>query len=111
MTKQRSSAYVERPRRSTDTTQTTALRETITRNDLLRTTLRGGVVLFSRAVMELDARIRGRLIDRITRFDNFHADSLHDEGTLIFAGFSIVWYIDELDGKRRMHVILAEDIT
>ena len=68
--------------------------QTIERNDLLRTRLQGGIVLFTPSVWELPAEIRGRLIDRISRIEKFTDDSLHDNGSVIFAGCAFRWSID-----------------
>jgi hypothetical protein len=64
-------------------------------NDALRTAFQGGRVLMTPAVRELDAQLRGRMIDRLTRYDRFDGESDHSSGVFIFAGFSFIWWIDE----------------
>jgi len=70
------------------------LEETQRRNDELRTTLKGATVYYTPSVFELDSRMRGRLLYRLTLVDRFHAESDHSEGVLIFAGLSIWWRIE-----------------
>jgi hypothetical protein len=71
------------------------LEELRARNDGLRTTLKGGRVLMSRAVRELDPQLRGRMLDRLTRYDRFDEDSDHSEGVFIFAGFGFYFRIED----------------
>lgn len=63
-------------------------------NDRLRTTFTGGLVQMTPSVYELDARLRGRALSALARYDRFHPDSEHDWGTFIFAGFSFEWHIE-----------------
>jgi hypothetical protein len=63
-------------------------------NDQLRTTFKGGRVQMTPSVYELDARLRGRALSVLTRYNKFHPDSEHDRGTFIFAGFSFEWRIE-----------------
>jgi len=46
------------------------------------------------SVYELDDRLRGRALSVLARYNKFHADSEHDWGTFIFAGFSFEWRIE-----------------
>lgn len=83
-----------------------------TENDEFRTTLRGGRVLMTPAVHELPAELRGRLVARIALFSSFaDDDDQHDQGVLIFAGWSFVWtiHIDE-QGTRTLTIELQEDL-
>lgn len=67
--------------------------------DTFRTTLSGGRIELMPAVQDLDARIRGRLIYRITISDHFHKESDHSNGRFVFAGFQVFWEIhDEQNG-------------
>ncbi len=86
------------------------LADTRAKNDATRTTLADCVVLFSPAVAELDARMRGRLIYRISLFDKFSDDSDHSEGVVIFAGFSILWRIVEFSGERCLELLMEQDL-
>jgi hypothetical protein len=63
-------------------------------NDQLRTTFKGGRVQMTPSVYDLDDRLRGRALSVLARYDSFHADSEHDWGTFIFAGYSFEWRID-----------------
>jgi len=63
-------------------------------NDQLRTTFKGGRVQMTPSVYELDDRLRGRALSVLARYNKFHADSEHDWGTFIFAGFSFEWRIE-----------------
>lgn len=63
--------------------------------DKFRQTLSGGRIELMPAVQELDARIRGRLIYRITISDHFHAESDHSNGSFVFAGWRVFWEIHE----------------
>jgi hypothetical protein len=70
-------------------------RETIAAlNDQLRTTFRGGRVQMTRNVYDLDDRLRGRALSVLARYDSFDADSEHDSGVFIFAGFAFEWRIE-----------------
>ena len=70
-------------------------RETIIAlNDQLRTTFKGGRVQITPSVYQLDDRLRGRALSVLARYNKFHADSEHDWGTFIFAGFSFEWRIE-----------------
>jgi hypothetical protein len=62
-------------------------------NDQVRTTFNGGRVQMTPSVYELDARLRGRALSVLARYNKFHRDSEHDWGTFIFAGFSFEWRI------------------
>lgn len=63
-------------------------------NDQLRTTSKGGRVQMTRGVYELDDRLRGRALAVLACYNKFDADSEHDWGTFIFAGFSFEWRIE-----------------
>jgi hypothetical protein len=56
-------------------------------NDQLRTTFRGGRVQMTRNFYDLDDRLRGRAVSVLARYHEFHADSEHDWGTFMFAGY------------------------
>jgi hypothetical protein len=82
-------------------------REIIKRNDEARIALKGVTVLMSPSLMEIEPFIRGRLIHRISIFDSFHPESDHSEGVLIFAGFSVYWYIDDTQRDLRLHIEIS----
>ena len=84
--------------------------ETIAANDLLRTELKGGIVLFSPAVWELPAEIRGRMLYRLSLYKTFDDDSLHDRGVFVFAGYSVFWEISEFAGQRSISLLLKDDL-
>lgn len=46
------------------------------------------------SVYELDARLRGRALSVLARYDGFHPDSEHDWGVFIFAGYSFEWRVE-----------------
>jgi hypothetical protein len=79
-------------------------------NDLFRTTFKGGKVQFSACVSELDERVRGRALIRLTRYDTFHPESDHSEGVFVFAGWSFLFAIDdEPDGSKLLFLSMADD--
>jgi Protein of unknown function (DUF3768) len=61
-------------------------------NDQFRTTFKGGRVTPS--VYDLDARLRGRALYVLSRYNKFHDDTEHDWGVFIFAGYSFEWQIE-----------------
>ncbi len=63
-------------------------------NDQLRTTFKGGRVQMTRGVYDLDDRLRGRALSVMARYNKFDADSEHDCGVFIFAGYSFEWRIE-----------------
>lgn len=83
--------------------------ETIAANDALRKEFKGGIVLFTPAVWALDSSLRGRALYRMTLFDKFSDDSLHEEGVFVFAGLTFVWQIGTFDGQRSLTLSLKED--
>lgn len=68
-------------------------------NDQLRTTFIGGRVQMTPSVYDLDPRLRGRALAVLARYSKFDADSEHDWGVFIFAGYSFEWRIE----YRRMN--------
>ena len=63
-------------------------------NDQLRTTFKGGRVQMTRDFFELDARLRGRALWVMSRYNKFADDSEHNFGVFIFAGYSFEWDIE-----------------
>lgn len=63
-------------------------------NDQLRTTFKGGRVLITAGVYDLDAQLRGRALQVLSRFSAFDANSEHDHGVFIFGGYSFEWRIE-----------------
>jgi hypothetical protein len=94
-------------------------------NDQLRTTFKGGRVQMTPGFYELEAQLRGRAFDVMSRCAKFADDSEHDWGVFIFAGYSFVWQIeyrdedgvalspDPADPKKTLRVLtlyVAEDL-
>ena len=48
----------------------------------------------TRSVYDLDDRLRGRALSVLARYTSFDADSEHDSGVFIFAGFAFEWWIE-----------------
>ena len=48
----------------------------------------------TRSVFDLDAQLRGRALAVMARYNKFDADSDHDVGVFIFAGYSFEWHIE-----------------
>ena len=63
-------------------------------NDQLRTTFKGGRVQMTPSVYDLDDRLRGRALYALARYNKFDADSEHDWGVFIFAGYAFEWQIE-----------------
>lgn len=57
-------------------------------NDELRTTFKGGRVQMTRSFYDLDDRLRGRALSVMARYNKFDAESQHDSGVFIFAGYA-----------------------
>jgi hypothetical protein len=79
-------------------------------NDTLRTQFRGGVVRYGSQAARLPAPIRGRAAIRLSRPMEFAANSEHDAGTFIFAGYLFEWHISECLGERTLTLEVAEDV-
>jgi hypothetical protein len=79
-------------------------------NDNLRQHFRGGRIEVCHGPYDIDDRTMGRMLCAIARYDKFHADSLHDEGLFIFAGFNVAWRIEIADGERVMQVWVSDDV-
>ncbi len=62
--------------------------------DQLRSTFRGGRVQMTPSVYELDDRLRGRALSVMAGYRTFDADSEHDRGVFIFAGYAFEWCIE-----------------
>lgn len=83
--------------------------EIIHANDQLRQAFRGGRVEVCHGPYDIDDRTIGRMLCAIAKCRNFGPDSLHDEGVLVFAGFTVVWNIAAVHGERVMRVWVNED--
>jgi Protein of unknown function (DUF3768) len=66
-------------------------------NDQLRTTFKGGRVQMTRGVYDLDQQLRGRALSVMARYHTFDAESEHDCGVFIFAGYAFEWRIEYRD--------------
>ena len=63
-------------------------------NDQLRTSFKGGRVQMTPGVYDLEARLRGRALAAMSRYNKFADDREHDCGVFIFAGYSFEWHIE-----------------
>jgi hypothetical protein len=63
-------------------------------NDQFRTTFKGGCVQMTRSVYDLDARLCGRALYVMSRYNKFTDDSEHDWGVFIFAGYAFEWRME-----------------
>ena len=63
-------------------------------NDQLRISFKGGRVQMTPDFYELDARLRGRALSVMARYNKFDDSSEHDWGVFIFAGYSFEWRIE-----------------
>lgn len=63
-------------------------------NDQLRTTFKGGRVQMTPSVYDLEARLRGRAVYVLSKYNKFDDDSEHDWGTFIFGGYAFEWRIE-----------------
>jgi Protein of unknown function (DUF3768) len=63
-------------------------------NDKLRTTFKGGRVQMTPGVYQLDARLRGRALSVLAKYNKFDDASEHDRGIFIFAGYAFEWRIE-----------------
>jgi hypothetical protein len=63
-------------------------------NDQFRTTFKSGRVQMTPSIYDLDARLRGRALYVLSRYNRFDDDSEHDWGVFIFAGYSFEWRIE-----------------
>jgi hypothetical protein len=79
-------------------------------NDLLRSEFKGGRVLISPAVRELEPHMRGRMLHRLTLYSRFDEGSDHSEGVFIFAGYSFFFEILMEHGERVLTVYLDGDL-
>jgi hypothetical protein len=82
----------------------------IAANDRLRTAFSGGCVEVCHGPYEIDDRTLGRMLCAIAKYNKFSSNSLHDEGLMIFAGFSVAWNIQLVDGQRIMRVWINDDV-
>jgi hypothetical protein len=84
-----------RPKHGANTSTRPHRREKITElNDQFRATFKGGRVQIAPSVYDLDARLCGRALYVVSRYNKFHDDSEHDCGVFIFAGYSFEWQIE-----------------
>jgi hypothetical protein len=84
-----------RPEHGASTSTRSHRREKIIElNDHFRTTFKGGRVQVIPSVYDLDARLLGRALYVVSRYNKFHHDCEHDWGVFIFAGYSFEWEIE-----------------
>jgi hypothetical protein len=63
-------------------------------NDQLRSSFKGGRVQMTPGIYDLDARLRGRALAVMAKYNRFDEESDHDRGVFIFAGYSFEWHIE-----------------
>jgi Protein of unknown function (DUF3768) len=80
--------------RANNSTRTRRRERIIELNDHFRTTFKGGRVQVIPSVYDLDARLLGRALYVVSRYNKFHNDCEHDWGVFIFAGYSFEWQIE-----------------
>lgn len=78
-------------------------------NDALRTEFKGGRIEVHHGPFDLEDRIVGRMLCVLARYNRFDADSLHDSGLFIFAGFSFAWCIEVENEGRVLRVWVERD--
>jgi hypothetical protein len=79
-------------------------------NDVLRQSFRAGRVEVCHGPYDIDDRTLGRMLCAVAKYDSFSADSLHDQGVLIFAGFNVAWNIESIGGERVMRLWINDDV-
>lgn len=84
--------------------------EVIDANDQLRQHFIGGRVEVCHGPYEIEDRTMGRMLCAIAAYTNFAPGSLHDEGVMVFAGFSLAWSIEIFEGQRVMRVWINADV-
>ncbi len=76
-------------------------------NDDLRTTLSGGSVVLTSSIAALEAELRTKIIEAVSRYDQFDADNdpygEHDFGSLVADGHTIFFKIDYYDRDLQFH--------
>jgi Protein of unknown function (DUF3768) len=75
-------------------TRTNCRKQIVELNDQFRATFAGGRVQVAPSVYDLDARLRGRALYVVSRYNKFDDDSEHNWGVFTFAGYSFEWQID-----------------
>ena len=83
--------------------------DVIAANDLLRTQFKGGMILFTPAVADLPAELRGKALNRLTQYKTFYEDSDHSHGIFIFADMTWVFTIGEFAGERSLTLSLGSE--
>lgn len=79
-------------------------------NDTLRERFKGGIVRYGSQAARLPEAIRGRAAIRLSRPMEFAANSEHDAGSFIFAGYLFTWSISECLGERTLTLDVDEDL-
>jgi len=75
---------------------------TIRANELLRTRFRGGKVEFYDPIFQLEPRLKGRAIFRMSLYDDFNPAGDRDHGSFIFAGYRFRFLIRPINGVRTL---------
>jgi hypothetical protein len=78
-------------------------------NDALRKHFIRGRIEVHHGPYDLDSRLIGRMLCVLARYNRFDADSLHDDGLFIFAGFSFAWRIEIENEERVLRVWVERD--
>jgi hypothetical protein len=84
--------------------------EIICRNDDLRKNFRGGRIEVCHGPYDIDDRTMGRMLCAVAQYEKFDPESLHDEGLFIFAGFTVAWHIEVIDGECVLRVWVNGDV-
>ena len=88
------------------------LAETIAANDLLRKELKGGILLMTPSVWDLEPRLRARAIYRLSLYKTFEdEDDDHSSGVFVFAGYVFFFEIREFAGERSITLMMKEDVV
>lgn len=82
----------------------------IAANDSLRRQFVGGRIEVCHGPYNIDNRTLGRMLCAVAAYDRFSPESLHDEGVLLFAGFSVCWRIEADGNERVLRVWINEDV-
>lgn len=78
-------------------------------NDLLRREFKGGKILMTPAVHELNPQLRAAAFVQMSKHANFAPDSLHDSGMFILGHLAFVWEIRVFATKRSIILSLAHE--
>ena len=82
-------------------------------NDAFRTSLSGGSIMFTQAVLALGAEAQSQILEALRRYDDFDSDNdpygEHDFGMITVQGQEILFKIDYFDRELTYHSPDAAD--